>query len=260
MSGGVGPTADISLPKDEHPIEKHAHNLVTTPNLSEKYPQKTPKAFFITLRQLNCLAIMIVLAASGLVSVEEIAIVFFSMIYIIFLSKYVFPNYNPSKQHPVFDPNSKILGSYILFAGVIGLFLPILYIFHGVLKGDKDGIKAAVPHVFVLASQVFMEGVSAADRFSIPIRVFIPVFFNSYRLLTIRVWMENDFMNVGERRCGDGCSSFGRLRMGRVLAVANAVLWTYNLFGFLLPVFLPRAFKRYYYDANISNNSNNKED
>lgn len=33
---------------------------------------------------------------------------------------------------------------------------------------------------------------------------------------------------------------------GRVLAVANLVYFSINLFGFLIPRFLPRAFKRYF--------------
>ena len=33
---------------------------------------------------------------------------------------------------------------------------------------------------------------------------------------------------------------------GRLLAAVNLVFWGFNLFGFLIPVFLPRAFKRHF--------------
>ncbi|XP_021764908.1 uncharacterized protein LOC110729484 [Chenopodium quinoa] len=187
---------------------------------------------------------MIVLAASGMVSLEDFGVFIFSAIYMFFLSKFAFPTQIfTTQQKPVFDPNSKILGLYILFAAVIGLFLPILYISHGILEGDKEGIKAAVPHVFLLASQVFMEGVSVSDRFSLPIRVFIPVFFNSCRLITLKKWLMEEIMKGGE---GWNGGSYARLWVGRALAIANVTLWSYNLFGFLLPVYLPRSFKKYY--------------
>jgi hypothetical protein len=35
------------------------------------------------------------------------------------------------------------------------------------------------------------------------------------------------------------------LLFGRVLPTANAIYYTCNLFGFLIPMFLPRAFEKY---------------
>ncbi|KNA24299.1 hypothetical protein SOVF_017050 [Spinacia oleracea] len=200
---------------------------------------------------------MVILGASGMVSLGDFGIFVFSTIYMCFLSKFAFPTNNSqdqAQQKPVFDPNSTILGLYILFAAVIGLFLPILYILYGILEGDKDGIKAAGPHVFLLTSQVFMEGVSVSDRFSLPIRVFIPVFFNSCRLITLKEWLIEEMLKVGEDKYG-GC--YVRLCVGRVLAVANLVFWSYNLLGFLLPVYLPKAFKKYY---SSNGSSTSKED
>ncbi|CAH8296111.1 unnamed protein product [Eruca vesicaria subsp. sativa] len=37
-----------------------------------------------------------------------------------------------------------------------------------------------------------------------------------------------------------------RLYAGKVLAAVNLGIWSFNLFGILIPVYLPRAFKRYY--------------
>jgi len=185
---------------------------------------------------------MTVLAASGMVGFQDLALVLFSIIYMHFLSKFAFPTLSPADRQPVFNRNSKILNLYVLFAAIIGLFLPILYIFEGILEGDKEGIKSAVPHVFLLASQVFMEGVSVSDRFSLPIRVFVPVFYNSVRMFTLVEWLEDQMIKVG---VGEG-STRRRLYVGRALAVVNFGFWAYNLLGFLLPVYLPRAFNIYY--------------
>jgi len=64
----------------------------------------------------------------------------------------------------VFYPKTKILGPYVFVGAIVGLFLPLAYIFEGIFEGDKEGIKAAAP-----AAQVLMEGRAFSDRFSIPI-------------------------------------------------------------------------------------------
>ncbi|KAI3458132.1 hypothetical protein Pfo_014795 [Paulownia fortunei] len=236
MSGGIGPSSDISLPKEEA-CEPGVSNAAL--KTSGKPP--TRRSFF-TFRQLNALAVVIVLSASGMVSAEDFAFVLFSIIYMYFISKVAFPPTSPHSEPPVFGEKNTILSLYVLVAAVIGLFLPIAYIFEGIFEGDKEGIKAAAPHVFLLASQVFMEGLSFSGNFSLPIRVFVPVFYNSRRIFTIVDWLRSEILKVDVEYGG----SSRRLYVGRALAVANMAFWCFNLFGFLLPVFLPKAFKIYY--------------
>ncbi|MCD7461704.1 hypothetical protein HAX54_046838 [Datura stramonium] len=112
-------------------------------------------------------------------------------------------------------------------------------------RADTEGIKAAAPHVFLLASQVFMEGVTFTDGFSLPVRVFVPVFYNSRRIFTIMEWLSSEISKVDQEYGGD----MRRVYMGRALAAANMAFWCFNLFGFLLPVYLPKAFKMYYYSG-----------
>ncbi|KAL3837689.1 hypothetical protein ACJIZ3_022280 [Penstemon smallii] len=192
--------------------------------------QSTRRSFF-TFRQVNVLAVAIILSANGLVSIWDFSFVLFSLIYMYFISKFAFPNTTLESHPPVFGEKNKILGAYVSFAAVIGLFLPIAYILEGIYEGDKEGVEAAAPHLFLLASQVFMEGLSFWGNFSLPVRVFVPVFYNSRRIFTIVEWLRMEI------------SYFG---FGRALAVANMAFWSFNLFGFLLPVFLPKAFKIYY--------------
>lgn len=198
---------------------------------------------FITFRHLFAAATAALLAAAGMVAVEDIAFVVFSLIYMYFLSKVAFPRLSPSTKSPVFGRNNKVLGIYVVFAALIGLLLPIAYIIEGIFDNDKVGVTAAAPHLFLLCSQVFMEGVAFSDKFSLPISVFVPVFYNSRRIFTIVDWMRAEISKVDELQSRSGSR---RLYVGRGLALANMALWCFNLFGFLLPVYLPKAFKTYY--------------
>ncbi|XP_021827080.1 uncharacterized protein LOC110767748 [Prunus avium] len=233
MSGGVGPTySDISLPKEQEHELKQSQDPTSS---------KLKKARVLPFWQINALAVIIVLSASGMVSPGDFAFVLFSYIYIYFLSKFAFPTLPSSKDPQAFNPQNKFLSLYALLGVIIGLVLPIAYIFEGIMEGDKQGIKAAAPHVFLLASQVFMDGVVFSDRFSTPIRVFVPVFYNSKRIFTLVERLKNEFSK--EEVYG---ASATRLYLGRMLAVANLAFWSLNLFGFLLLVHLPAAFKKYY--------------
>ncbi|XVF50846.1 hypothetical protein PTKIN_Ptkin04bG0136600 [Pterospermum kingtungense] len=245
MSGGVGPTCnDISLPNEEAQAPEKSH---PNPIKPVSNPANSSKTRFLTLRQLNCLAVMVITAASGMVSPEDFAFVFFSVVYMYLLLKVAFPRKIPPKDSMVFDPRNKILRLYVTIGAIIGLYLPVAYIFEGILEGDKEGIKAAAPHVFLLSSQVFMEGVAFSDRFSIPVRVYVPVFYNTRRIFTLVDWLRSEFSEVDHVNS----VSARRLYVGRVLAVANMAFWCFNLLGFLLPVYLPKAFKMYYSESKV---------
>ncbi|PIA49360.1 hypothetical protein AQUCO_01300289v1 [Aquilegia coerulea] len=240
MSGGVGPTgSDIKLARQEEEQEMKQLNS----SMNKTKSSNIHKSSILNFRQLNTLAVVVVLSASGMVGMEDVGFVLFSVLYVFFLSKIAFPSLPTSiDESPIFGEKNRMLGIYVSVAALIGLFLPIIYIFHGIIEGDKQGIKAAAPHVFLLASQVFMEGLTFSGRFSIPIRVFVPVFYNTKRIFTIVDWMRDEIGKVDVEDSGSDM----RLHVGRGLAVANMAFWCFNLFGFLLPVYLPKAFKRYY--------------
>lgn len=245
MSGGVGPVSDIHLPNEEEIPENQSSSLSKDQDQKEKeIPPKAGSRSFSSFQQLNALAVMTVLSASGMVSIEDFAFVVFSFIYMYFISKVAFPPLPPSAVPPLFGKKNRILGLYVFVGAMIGLFLPIGYIFEGICEGDTEGIKAAVPHVFLLASQVFMEGVAFWDQFSLPIRVYVPVIYNSVRIFTIMDWLRTEISKgyAGSPR---------RLYIGRALAVTNLAFWSFNLFGFLLPVYLPKAFKAYYSSTGL---------
>ncbi|PIN22260.1 hypothetical protein CDL12_05016 [Handroanthus impetiginosus] len=242
MSGGVGPAGDISLPKEQPHVPDVSTAAVKTTRTSP-----TRRSFF-TFRQLNALAVAIVISASGMVSAQEFAFVIFSIFYMYFISKVAFPSNSPNSDALISCEKNKMLTLYVFLGTVIGLFLPIAYIFEGIFEGDKDGIKAAAPHVFLLASQIFLEGLSFSARFSLPIRVLVPLFYNSMRILSIMEWMRSEISKEG---LGFGGGKSRRLHFGRGLAVANMAFWSFNLFGYLVPFYLPKAFKSYYSSSKI---------
>ncbi|KVI04716.1 uncharacterized protein LOC112524815 [Cynara cardunculus var. scolymus] len=219
MSGGVAPIA-----------------------LTNEKPSIGRRRGFFSFQQLNALALIIVLSASGMVAFQDFAFVLLSFFYMFFMSKVAFPTRSSTPEPPVFGNSSRLLTVYVSVGAVIGLLLPVAYIVHGVLAGDKEGIKAAAPHVFLLASQVFMEGVTFSGGFSLPIRVFVPVVYNSMRMYAILEWVKDEITKANKEHHG----SSRRLQVGRSLAMANMVFWSFNLFGFLLPFYLPKAFKKYY--------------
>ncbi|OWM84488.1 uncharacterized protein LOC116204570 [Punica granatum] len=242
MSGGVGPSKDIGgLHGEEHEQEQQQQPTARKPD---------GRRWSLGLRHLNCLALCIVLAASGTVSPWDLAFVAFAALYMLFISRASFPPRRPGPEPTVFDRNNRALGLYVQFAAVVGLYLPIAYILEGVYEGDKAGVNAAAPHLFLLAAQVFMEGVAFSGQFSTPVRAFVPVFYNSRRIATIIEWLGNEFGETGEELYG---VPRRRLYVGRGLAIANMALWSFNLLGFLVPVYLPRVFKGYYsYPSNKS--------
>ncbi|GFZ15362.1 hypothetical protein Acr_24g0015520 [Actinidia rufa] len=226
----------VDVPPPLHEPDHH-----TTISKHQQNPRNRPG--FFTFRHLTALATATLLFVSGMVNLGDLAFVLFAFIYMHFMSKFAFPTLSSPMERPYFGQKNKVQILYILVTAVIGLFLPIAYILEGIFDSDKEGIKAAAPHVFLLASQVFMEGVAFSDRFSTPIRIFIPVLYNSRRIFTIVEWLRAEIWKVDE---GGYSGNTRRLYIGRGLAMANLALWCFNLFGLLLPVYLPKAFKHYY--------------
>ena len=116
---------------------------------------------------------------------------------------------------------------YVFTYALVGLLLP----FPVVLMAPSAVAAAATPHLFLTAVQCAVEGLTANVRFAALLRLAVPIGFNAYRLGTLRVWCESAL-----RTARFSTGTFGSLwawwALG--LATANALLWTYNLFVFLL--------------------------
>ncbi|CAN1751707.1 hypothetical protein LINPERHAP1_LOCUS4417 [Linum perenne] len=227
MSGGVG----ANHTQDQH-----------NPKPKPRKPQFT----LLTFYQLNSLAATLILASTGLIPISDFTFVILSFPYLFLLSKFAFPPLppSPSSSDSSIVDKGVLFRLYVFLSFLLGILLPVAYILHGIIHGDRDGIKAAAPHVFLLASQLFMEGVAmSSGRFSLPVGIFVPVLYNSRRIFTLADWIRSEFEKSegGDRR----------LWLGRGLAVANMGFWGFNLFGFLLPVAVPICLKKYY-SANFN--------
>ncbi|CAA0834357.1 Unknown protein [Striga hermonthica] len=188
----------------------------------------------LNFRQLSMLAIIVSLSAAGLVAAADLAFVAFSLIYMCFISRFAFPLLSPHPDPPVFGRKNPALGLYVAFAAAIGLCLPIVLVLAAAIEGDGERVLAAAPHLFLLASQVFMEGVSFAGGYSLPLR-------------------SEAAAAAGGGGEGGGSTWNWKLYGGRALAAVNMAFWCFNLFGFLLPVYLPKAFRIYYGSKGKSN-------
>ncbi|OAY67459.1 hypothetical protein ACMD2_06695 [Ananas comosus] len=120
------------------------------------------------------------------------------------------------------------------------------YIAHGLLLSSDDddngALAAAAPHLFLLAAQLFLEGAAAASGFSLPAFAAVPIAYNSRRMFALADWVRREAARAAD---GPGVSTL-QVLAGRVLASANLVFWAFNLFGFLLPIYLPWALKTHY--------------
>lgn len=162
MSGGVGPTcSDISLPTEQEILHKEScdpkqqqqeEGIKSPGGVGRK--RAAAAAAFLSFQQLNALAVVVIFSASGMVCAEDLAFVVFSMMYMYFISRVAFPPLAGAGEPTVFSQENRLLRLYGFFTIVVGFFLPIAYILEGFFEEDKEGIKAASPHVFLLASQV----------------------------------------------------------------------------------------------------------
>lgn len=115
---------------------------------------------------------------------------------------------------------------YILTFALAGLVLPLPLVF----AAPPAIARAAAPHLFLTAVQCAVEALTAHSRFAAVLRLAVPVGFNTYRLGTLQAWCAGALASA---RASTGSTALWAWpALG--LALANAVLWTYNLFVFLL--------------------------
>uniref|UniRef100_A0A7S4VSJ6 DUF7733 domain-containing protein n=2 Tax=Ditylum brightwellii TaxID=49249 RepID=A0A7S4VSJ6_9STRA len=106
----------------------------------------------------------------------------------------------------------------------------------GIAAGGGNNIvaaKACAGPVFLICCQAISEGISRRVMVPLPLRILIPVAYNTVRLGLIWSWALSTTMSLGY--------------VGRALAVANLVYWATNLFGFLLPTAVVRYMRAHFF-------------
>ncbi|KAL5230699.1 hypothetical protein ABZP36_029475 [Zizania latifolia] len=244
MSGGVGPTSGggITLPSTGAPLPPlHPMPSSSTPRPRHLY-------YLFSIKKLNSFGAAAVLAFSTTVPLSDIAYAVFVIPYIVLLSVLAFPQRpgKPNPAAPVFVGSGRLLLAVNTAAGfLVGAALPALYIVDGLRTGDTAGVAAASPHAFLLAAQVFTEGLTEAwpGRFSLPVRVAVEVMYSARRMFAASEWLRQELEKRDQLDGVGGAPAVARRRVvaGRVLAVVNLSFWAVNLFAFLLPFYLPSA-------------------
>jgi len=206
---------------------------------------------YFSLVQIHVITLVFTLSSSGLVPLEDIAFAIFTTVYMFFINSTVFKPTTKGTQPDVMAGNNWVQ-KYNLFTAGVGLILPSGYVLGGFVHGDQKALKAAAPHLFLLGCQILSENVAFRhDRVSLPIRALVPIFYNVRRLFTLVGWLKVD-MNKGTESLGMHGAETGPfsphqwIMFGRYLALGNLIVWSFNLFVFLVPVFLPRTMKKYY--------------
>lgn len=205
-------------------------------------------------------AVVIIFAAIGLVPYQDMVSVLLASLYIYAMSRFVFPPVTPSCPGS-FYKGSEVLRTYVAVACFLGLDFPLAYIMLGVVTGNQKAVQAAAPHTFLLASQIVTEQMtSTSNGVSLPARALVPILYNSVRLVSIWEWIHTDFAKAAHHEVSPPVSSPHWVFFGCGLAVANLLLWSYNLFGFLLPMYLPLCLRQYFEDEKAWNQQRHKSD
>jgi hypothetical protein len=123
----------------------------------------------------------------------------------------------------------------------VGLFLPLAHVLGGFARGDDAAVRSATPHLFLLSCQILTENVvGALGAFSPPVRALVPLLYTVRRVFVIMDWVYDAWAS----RAQEAAAMW--VRFGGYLAVANLLYFSANLFVFLIPMFLPRAFDKYF--------------
>lgn len=135
---------------------------------------------------------------------------------------------------------------YVVLGTTIGLFLPLAYVLGGFARGDEHALRSATPHLFLLSFQILTENIiGGLSLFSPPVRAMVPMIYTIRRIFVDIDWIHDVWQNK-TLPVNASIQDIAWYWFGKGLAVANLAYFSVNLFGFLIPRFLPRAFERYF--------------
>ncbi|XP_075659767.1 uncharacterized protein LOC142629633 [Castanea sativa] len=197
--------------------------------------------------ELQLVAFIMVFSASGLVPLLDLVFPAFASAYLLVLSRLVFPAHGSvsSGSQEIFQ-GSRFFRFYVVVGTTIGLFLPLAYVLGGFARGDEHAVRSATPHLFLLSFQILTENIiSGLSLFSPPVRALVPLLYTVRRVFVLIDWIK-DVWVYKTLPANAQLKDIAWFWFGRSLAVANLVYFSINLFGFLIPRFLPRALERYF--------------
>ncbi|BAT79408.1 hypothetical protein LR48_Vigan04g073500 [Vigna angularis] len=202
--------------------------------------------------ELQLVAFILVFSASGLIPLLDLVFPVLASAYILALSYFAFPSKSSSSSsgssgsRTELFKGSRMFRMYVVLGTTVGLFLPLAYVLGGFARGDEHAVRSATPHLFLLSFQILSENIiGGLSLFSPPVRAMVPLLYTVRRIFVDIDWIHDVWLNktlpVNARFQDMAWDLFGKF-----LAVANLVYFSINLFMFLVPCFLPRAFERYF--------------
>ncbi|EEF47436.1 uncharacterized protein LOC8286764 [Ricinus communis] len=197
--------------------------------------------------ELQLVAFIMVFSASGLVPLFDLVFPAFASAYLLVLARFVFPSHGGTRTSPqeIFQ-GSKLFRLYVVVGTTMGLFLPLAYVLGGFARGDDHAVRSATPHLFLLSFQILTENIiSGLSLFSPPVRALVPMLYTVRRIFVILDWIQDVWINK-TLPANAQFKDIAWFWFGRSLAAANLLYFSINLFGFLIPRFLPRAFEKYF--------------
>ncbi|XP_050276159.1 uncharacterized protein LOC126718127 [Quercus robur] len=196
--------------------------------------------------ELQLVAFIMVFSASGLVPLLDLVFPAFASAYLLVLSRLVFLAHGSvSSGSQEILQGSKFFRFYVVVGTTIGLFLPLAYILGGgFARGDEHAVRSATPHLFLLSFKILTKNIIIGlYLFSPPVRALVPLLYTVRRVFVIIDWIKDVWVNK-TLPANAQLKNIAWFWFGRSLAVANLVYFSINLFGFLIPRFLPGAFER----------------
>ncbi|KAJ9176150.1 hypothetical protein P3X46_011493 [Hevea brasiliensis] len=201
--------------------------------------------------ELQLVAFIMVFSASGLVPLLDLVFPAFASAYFLVLARLAFPSNGrvSSGSQDIFQ-GSKFFRLYVIVGTAVGLFLPLAYVLGGFARGDDHAVRSATPHLFLLSFQILTENIiSGLSLFSLPVRALVPLLYTVRRIFVIVDWIQDVWLNK-TLPSNAQVKDIGWYWFGRILAAMNLLYFSINLFGFLIPQFLPRAFEKYFQERN----------
>lgn len=196
--------------------------------------------------ELQLVAFIMVFSASGLVPLLDLVFPAFTSLYLLALSRLAFPSQGSTFISPEIFHGSRFFRFYVVVGTTVGLFLPLAYVLGGFARGDDHAVRSATPHLFLLSFQILTENIiSGLSLFSPPVRALVPMLYTVRRIFLIIDWITDVWVN----KTVPANAQFKDVTwvwFGKILAVVNLAYFSINLFVFLIPQFLPRAFERYF--------------
>ncbi|MBA0631243.1 hypothetical protein Godav_003256 [Gossypium davidsonii] len=197
--------------------------------------------------ELQLVVFIMVFSISGLVPLLDLLFPAIASAYIIALSRFAFPsNGHVSTASQEIFQGSKLFRLYVILGTAVGLFLPLAYVLGGFARGDNHDVRSATPHLFLLSFQILTENViGGLSLFSPPVRALVPLLYTVRRIFVLVDWIHDVWLNK-TLPVNAQLKDIVWHWLGKCLAAANLLYFSINLFFFLIPRFLPRAFERYF--------------